>query len=114
MKIITISMFFPLILIAGSKELANVQTLITTGELLSEVNANDRIQTALKHLKYEIEYKDEPRQAIIPFRKYYTGYLKGLHHSSKIRQELMKYIDYEPIEEILLKYLDDLNNITEN
>jgi len=88
--------------------------LITTGELLSEVNANDRIQTALKHLKYEIEYKDEPRQAIIPFRKYYTGYLKGLHHSSKIRQDLMKYIDYEPIEEILLKYLDDLNNITEN
>ncbi len=83
--------------------------LIETGQKLPELTAEDRIFTALKHLKYEIEYKDVERQAVIPFRKYYTGYLKGLYGSSKIRQELMKYIEYAPIEEILLNYLEELN-----
>lgn len=88
--------------------------LIETGNMLPEITNYERIHTALKHLKYEIKYKEEERHAIIPFRKYYTGYLKGLHNSAKVRQELMKFIEYTPIEEILLKYLDDLNNITEN
>lgn len=87
--------------------------LIATGELLPEISPDERIFTALKHLKYEIEYKEEERQAIIPFRKYYTGYLKGLHHSSKVRQELMKFIQYAPIEEILLNYLEELKNLTD-
>jgi tRNA-dihydrouridine synthase B len=87
--------------------------LIKTGEMLPDVTPNERIYTALKHLKYEIEYKEEDRHAIIPFRKYYTGYLKGLHHSSKIRQELMKLVEYNPIEELLLNYLEELNNIIE-
>jgi len=87
--------------------------LIKTGEMLPDISPNERIYTALKHLKYEIEYKEEDRHAIIPFRKYYTGYLKGLHHSSKIRQELMKLVEYNPIEELLLNYLEELNNIIE-
>jgi tRNA-dihydrouridine synthase B len=87
--------------------------LIKTGEMLPDVTPNERIYIALKHLKYEIEYKEEDRHAIIPFRKYYTGYLKGLHHSSKIRQELMKLVEYNPIEELLLNYLEELNNIIE-
>jgi tRNA-dihydrouridine synthase B len=87
--------------------------LLATGELMPELTPNERIKTALKHLKYEIEYKDEERQAVIPFRKYYSGYLKGLYGSSKVRQELMKYIEYAPIEEILLNYLEKLNNYSE-
>ncbi len=85
--------------------------LIETGVLLPEVTAEERINTALRHLKYEIEYKDEERYAVIPFRKYYTGYLKGLHHSSKIRQQLMTFTEYAPIEELLLNYLEELKNI---
>lgn len=88
--------------------------LIKTGELLPELTPKERIDTALKHLKYEIEYKDEERQAVIPFRKYYTGYLKGLYGSSKVRQELMKYFEYAPIEEILLNYLKELNNYSDD
>ena len=88
--------------------------LMEKGELRPELTADDRIKMALKHLKYEIEYKDVERQAVIPFRKYYTGYLKGLYGSSKVRQELMKYIEYAPIEEILLKYLEELNNYSDD
>ncbi len=87
--------------------------LLETGEKMPELTPNDRIMTALKHLQYEIDYKEEARQAIIPFRKYYSGYLKGLHGSSKVRQELMKYVEYKPIEEILLNYLSELNQYIE-
>ena len=87
--------------------------LMEKGEKHPELTADDRIKMALKHLSYEIEYKDIERQAVIPFRKYYTGYLKGLYGSSKVRQELMKYIEYAPVEEILLKYLEELNNYSE-
>jgi tRNA-dihydrouridine synthase B len=87
--------------------------LIKTGKKLPELSAEERIYTALKHLKYEIKYKDEERYAVIPFRKYYTGYLKGMYGSSKIRQELMQYSEYAPIEEILLNYLEELKKYNE-
>jgi len=76
-----------------------------------EVTKEERIFTAIKHLKYEISIKDEPRFAIIPFRKYYSGYLKGLHNSSRIRQELMKLTEFDEVEKLLLNYLDELNKI---
>lgn len=81
-------------------------------ELLNEKNINtvsneERIYTALRHLRYSLEIK-EVKAAIIPFRKYYTGYLKGLNHSKEIRQELYKQTEYAPIENILLEYLHKL------
>lgn len=81
-------------------------------ELLNENNFNtvsidERIHTALRHLRYSLEIK-EPKAAIIPFRKYYSGYLKGLDHSKEIRQELYKQTEYAPIENILLEYLNKL------
>lgn len=81
-------------------------------ELLNEKNINtvsneERIYTALRHLRYLLEIK-EVKAAIIPFRKYYTGYLKGLNHSKEIRQELYKQTEYAPIENILLEYLHKL------
>ena len=83
--------------------------LIATGEIKTVLTNHERIHTALRHLKYEIEARD--KYAIIPFRKYYTGYLKGLANSHKVRQELMKYTDYAPIEEKLLNYLDQLHQL---
>lgn len=87
--------------------------LIETGSLLPTITVKERIDTALMHLQYEIDYKDEERQAIIPFRKYYSGYLKGLHNSSQIRQQLMMYQEYAPIEDLLLNYLNELNKIND-
>lgn len=83
--------------------------LMETGSTLPEITTKERILTALRHLQYEIDYKDEERQAIIPFRKYYSGYLKGLYNSSQIRQKLMMYQEYTPIEDLLLNYLNELN-----
>jgi len=84
--------------------------LLSAGEIKTIVDKEERIYTALKHLKYELEIKDN-RGAIIPFRKYYSGYLKGLHNSHRVRQELMNFVDYAPIEEILLRYLEELGKL---
>ncbi len=85
----------------------DAKELLKYGKIITDLTAEERIFTALKHLKYQLEIK-ETKAAVIPFRKYYSGYLKGLYNSSKVRQELMKYIEYEPVEEILLKYLEEL------
>jgi tRNA-dihydrouridine synthase B len=87
--------------------------LLKTGSISKEVNHEERIKTALKHLRYALEEKEE-RPAIIPFRKYWSGYLKGLHHASSIRQELMKYETYDPIEDLLLNYLHELDKYYES
>lgn len=83
--------------------------LLMDGNTYSEVLPDERIHTALRHLRYSLELK-EARAAIIPFRKYYAGYLKGLHNSKEIRQELYKQLEYAPIEEILFRYLEELKN----
>jgi tRNA-dihydrouridine synthase B len=83
--------------------------LLQFGEVKTELTPDERIHTALKHLRYELKFK-EKRRAIIPFRKYYSGYLKGLYASSLIRQQLMKHEDYAPIEDLLLGYLEDLKH----
>ena len=81
--------------------------LLLEGKSVTEVSVEERIHTALRHLRYSLEIK-ETKAAIIPFRKYYTGYLKGLNHSKEIRHELYKQTEYAPIEEILLGYLHKL------
>lgn len=73
------------------------------------ISIEERIHTILKHLKYEIEFNEE-KSVIIPFRKYYSGYLKGLHNASRYRNLIMKEITYSGIESILLEYLDYLIN----
>ncbi len=82
--------------------------LLRYGEIKLIDSPDFRFQTALRHLRYELEIK-EPRAAIIPFRKYWSGYLKGLRNSSKIKQELMKLTEYAPIEDLLMNYLEELN-----
>lgn len=77
--------------------------------IFHEITSHERIHTALRHLRYSLEIKDA-RAAIIPFRKYYTGYLKGLHNSKETRQTLYQQLEYAPIENILLNYLEQIEN----
>ncbi|MDX1700748.1 MAG: tRNA-dihydrouridine synthase, partial [Melioribacteraceae bacterium] len=90
-----------------------IKDAFENGYVSKIIDVEERIHTALKHLKYEIMYKEDPRRAIIPFRKYYSGYLKGLYNSSKIRQQLMQFETYEPIEHTLLAYIEELKQYQE-
>ncbi len=66
-----------------------------------------KINTCLRHLDLAIGVKGE-RRAVIEHRKFYSGYLKGMHHASKIRNGLMQFTEYIPVKDTLLGYLDEL------
>ncbi len=81
--------------------------LLQNGFISSTITEETKINTSLQHLKLAIKVKGE-RRAVIEHRKFYTGYLKGLHNVSKVRQALMQETKYNPVEKILLTYLDEL------
>ena len=83
------------------------QELIHCGKIKTEITPELRITTALRHLRDSMDVKGDLR-AIYEFRKYYTGYLKGLRRVSDIRRILMTLVEYNAIEELLLNYLNEL------
>jgi len=78
-----------------------------TNTLLPEQTIEERFRVLIEHLILSTECKGE-RKGVIEFRKHYSGYLKGLYGASKVRQEMMQYLDLEPTMERLYKYRDDL------
>lgn len=66
----------------------------------------ERINTCLEHLKLAVEFKGE-KYGVLEFRKYYSGYLREFSNISQIRLELMKFVEYEPIEERLIKFRNE-------
>lgn len=67
-----------------------------------------RVDVCLDHLRMSLDFKD--RNAIIEFRKHYSGYLKGFFGASEVRRALMSSETYEEIEDNLrqyVKYLED-------
>ncbi|MEJ5262962.1 MAG: tRNA dihydrouridine synthase DusB [Ignavibacterium sp.] len=85
--------------------------LLNTGKISTIIDDELKINTCLKHLRLAIGIKGE-RRAVIEHRKFYSGYLKGMHHASKIRSELMQYYDYDSVEKCLLDYLEELKSIS--
>ena len=84
--------------------------LLSTGNITTVIDEELRIKTCLRHLELAIKIKGE-RRAVIEHRKFYSGYLKGLYNASKVRNELMKYVDYASVEELLMKYLESFKQI---
>jgi tRNA-dihydrouridine synthase B len=83
--------------------------ILSKGIVETIIDEELRIKTTLRHLKLAVEVKGEKR-AVLEHRKFYTGYLKGLHNASHIRKELMSISEYIPVEDLLLNYLQELLN----
>ena len=81
--------------------------LLRKGFISTKVDAEMKINTCLRHLELAIGVKGE-RRAVLEHRKFYSGYLKGMHHASKIRAELMQVNDFNSVKEKLLNYLDEV------
>ena len=86
--------------------------LLSTGNITTVIDEELRIKTCLRHLELAIKIKGE-RRAVIEHRKFYSGYLKGLYNASKVRNELMKYVEYSAVEDILIKFLSSLKQSVE-
>ncbi len=76
---------------------------VRTGELLPPPDLDERLRVLLEHLSLSAEWKGE-RKGVIEFRKHYTGYLRGLPHASRVRQELMQWTEIAPIRDRLHAY----------
>jgi len=81
--------------------------ILNRGYISTKIDDDMKINTCLRHLDLAIGVKGE-RRAVIEHRKFYSGYLKGMHHASKIRNELMQFTDYIPVKDTLLRYLEEL------
>jgi tRNA-dihydrouridine synthase B len=86
--------------------------LLSTGQISTVVDEEMRIKTCLKHLKLAIKVKGE-RRGVLEHRKFYAGYQRGMYGAARIRSELMKLTEYNPVEDALLKYLDSVKQDVE-
>jgi tRNA-dihydrouridine synthase B len=88
---------------------AQAKHFIRTGELMPEPTMRERIETMLEHLRSSIALKGE-RKGVIEFRKHYSGYLRGYPHSAKVRSELMAFVEFNPITERIIRYLESVES----
>ena len=82
---------------------------LRTGLVPSPPTVHERIDLLLNHLSLSVEHKGE-HMGTIEFRKHYSGYLKGLPNSSRVRQHLMAYSEVAPIEEQLRAFAQECVN----
>lgn len=84
--------------------------VMSKGYIHTKIDDEMKIKTCLRHLELAINVKGE-RRAVIEHRKFYSGYLKGMHHASKIRNELMQYVELNDVKEVLFRYLEELKKL---
>ncbi len=78
---------------------------LSTGQLLPEPTLEERVDLFRQHLHLAIEHKGE-RTGVIELRKHYSGFLRGMPHVAKIRNELMQFTEAEPILQHLTRFLE--------
>jgi tRNA-dihydrouridine synthase B len=75
-----------------------IKHFMATGEHLAEPSVEERIRVCLEHLKMSVAY-ELPYNGVIPFRKYYAGYLRGLPNVATVRTELLMIQYYDGVVE---------------
>lgn len=79
---------------------------LKTGELLPPLTLQERVEICIEHLKLSFEYKGV-RGGIIPFRKHYAGYLRGIPHVAQLRADIMRLEELDAIISRLYRFLDE-------
>ncbi len=73
------------------------------GIIMDDPTASDRIDMALRHMDYLLEFKSE-KQVVLEIRTHITWYLKGIPGSNDIKNQIFKTKDISVIRDILKKY----------
>ncbi len=82
---------------------------VLTDELLPLPTIEERFRVLNEHLHLSVEFKGE-RKGVIEFRKHYAGYLRSLPNASKVRQELMRLDEVNPVVDLLETYVQELQS----
>ncbi len=86
---------------------------LKTGSLLAPPSPEERLRICIEHLKLSVQYKEE-KYGVLEFRKYYSGYLKGLPNVAKLRAELMTFSKLNPILDRLAVFGEEIKNMDPN
>jgi tRNA-dihydrouridine synthase B len=84
---------------------SEIKHYLTTGELPLPPSIEQRIDLLIEHLQLSVQYKGE-RTGVLEFRKHYSGYLRNLPNVAKLRAELMKYTEVQPVIEHIKTFFD--------
>ena len=76
------------------------------GAPLAGPTIEDRVAACLEHLRLAVEHRGGERHALIEFRKFFKGYLKGAPGAAQLRAELMGLDSLAAVEERLGAFLD--------
>ncbi|MES2765907.1 MAG: tRNA dihydrouridine synthase DusB [Bacteroidota bacterium] len=85
------------------------KVFMATGVEPEMPSIDERIDLCLEHLRLYFPLKSEKR-AIHEFRKFYTGYLRGMYCASSARQDLVRYESYAEVEDRLNVFKEFLKN----
>ncbi len=78
---------------------------IDSGELLPEPTVEDRIDLCAEQLRRSVEHHGE-RYGVIIMKKHYGQFLKGIRNSRKLRADIMKESEMDPIVDLLMEFKD--------
>ncbi|GAB5407977.1 MAG: hypothetical protein BalsKO_03420 [Balneolaceae bacterium] len=79
---------------------------LETRELIPEPTLKEKLELCAEQLRLSVDHQGE-RYGVIIMKKHYGQYLKGIRNGKKLRIELMKYSEMQPILEILLNYKEE-------
>lgn len=80
----------------------------------AEPTAEERIHICLSHLKECVRDKGNERRAVIEFRKFYAGYLRGMWNATSVKQQLQQTDSLSAAEDLLEKYRELSTNRAES
>lgn len=81
--------------------------LLEHGNECAPPTFEEKIRTCIEHLKLQLFRKSE-RKAVLEFRKFYAGYLKGLYCASGVKQDVQLYESFAEVEDRLELYIEFL------
>lgn len=82
---------------------------LSTGEMLESPTLKEKVDLCIEHLRLSVQIKGL-RNSVIPFRKHYAGYLRGLPNIAKLRSDLMQLVELEQIEKRLYQFVEENAN----
>lgn len=80
---------------------------VNEGTIISQPSLEERINTIIKHMALVVEFKGE-YIAIREMRKHISWYMKGYKNSAQLRNVVNKISSRREMEEVLLRYLDEV------
>lgn len=79
-----------------------IKHYLSEGKLLEEPLLEERVQVAIQHLDFSIEWKGE-KKGLFEMRRHYTNYFRGIPNFKPVRTTLVESESYQEVKETLIQ-----------